>query len=193
MKKYVIALLGVGSVAVAGMGAAVAAVPDGDGLINGCYSESSRILRVVETASGHSDNCRSDEAPLSWNQVGPQGEQGPRGEQGEQGAQGEQGEPGLQGDPGEPGASGLSGYQSVEGGSAGGGDLSTQVLCPPDKRPISGAPSFVTPPGNGHLVTLRGARLIRENDRWGYKASTVVESAPVSHALRLVVICAFVS
>ena len=63
------------------------------GEINACAKDSNGSLRIVSSA----DDCRNNETFLSWNIVGPQGEQGPQGEPGPQGEQGPQGEPGVLG------------------------------------------------------------------------------------------------
>ncbi len=49
-------------------------------IINGCVSKNGTLKIVAD-----STDCSSRETPISWNQVGPEGE------------------PGLQGEPGEPG------------------------------------------------------------------------------------------
>lgn len=92
--------------------AATAAVPAEDGVIDGCYVNSSGTLRVIDPEA---EQCRNGETPISWNQQGPQGPQGPQGIQGEQGPpgpagpQGEQGQPGADGQDGKDGAAGPPG------------------------------------------------------------------------------------
>jgi type VI protein secretion system component Hcp len=61
---------------------AFAAIPDGGGVINGCYEKGSGKLRVTDTQTGKPKACAADEVPLSWNQQGPQGPQGEPGPQG---------------------------------------------------------------------------------------------------------------
>jgi hypothetical protein len=53
--------------------------------------------------------CRPSETPVSWNQQGPAGPQGPQGDPGPQGPQGDPGPQGPQGDPGPAGPSGALG------------------------------------------------------------------------------------
>jgi hypothetical protein len=72
---------GVGAVAFA---MAHAAIPDGSGVIHGCYRNHDGSLRVVDDPT----TCKHDETALSWNQTGPQGPQGPVGAPGPQGPQG---------------------------------------------------------------------------------------------------------
>jgi hypothetical protein len=80
-----------GALAIVGAVAlAQAAIPDGSGVIHGCYKNSTGDLRVVDDP----DTCKSNETALQWGQTGPQGPQGEQGEEGEQGPQGEQGPPG---------------------------------------------------------------------------------------------------
>lgn len=89
----------------------VVAAVGGDGTIDGCYSQRTGALRVVDDGA----TCGKGELPIAWNKegtVGPEGPVGPQGEPGEPGLQGdpgEPGEPGLQGEPGEPGAPGPQG------------------------------------------------------------------------------------
>jgi hypothetical protein len=65
-------------------GAAWAAIPDGNGLINGCYQKNVGNLRVVSSTS----SCRTSELPIVWNRAGT---------------------PGVKGDPGLPGPDGRDG------------------------------------------------------------------------------------
>ena len=73
--------------AVALAGAAVAAIPDGDGVIHACRKVDGGALRVVARASA----CRSGERALAWNRRGAAGPPGPAGPKGATGAQGPQG------------------------------------------------------------------------------------------------------
>lgn len=105
----------------AGAAVAVGSIPGSNGIITGCYVntvtnvdlEHYGDLRVIDPTktsplgAGPSDEnaCRSNEASITWNQKGPQGETGPKGETGPaggQGAPGSQGTPGGQGAPGTP-------------------------------------------------------------------------------------------
>lgn len=87
-------------------GIARAGVIDDDGIVHGCYSANTGLLRVIDPAD---TTCRPGEVPIEWAQrgpAGPQGEPGPQGLQGERGPQGPQGEPGPPGPEG-PTASNL--------------------------------------------------------------------------------------
>ena len=80
-------------------------------VINACVNKKTGALRIVSEPS----KCRRVEAPLSWNQSGPQGETGPAGPPGPQGVQGPQGTPGPKGEPGEAGPPGPAGPQGPPG------------------------------------------------------------------------------
>lgn len=106
--------------------------PVNAGTIYGCYNVHTGALRVELPGKP----CLTDpkygerqEAVLTWNQQGPQGDQGPRGDQGPKGdpgpvgPRGPKGDPGPQGPPGpagvgpqgEPGAKGDPGPQGLPG------------------------------------------------------------------------------
>jgi hypothetical protein len=91
-----------------GAGIAAASIPDGGGVIHGCYRTQTGGLRVIDTGAG--DRCRAGENALAWNQQGPKGDQG---------AQGPPGPQGPQGDPGPPGSGSPTVYQ---------GDIKNQSL-----------------------------------------------------------------
>ena len=95
-------LTAVAALAVAGI--AYASIPDGSGVIHGCYSKPSKpgtppgSLRVVDTGAGQS--CDANEMPLTWNQQGQRGAtglQGPRGSTGQAGPTGPSGSAGAAG------------------------------------------------------------------------------------------------
>jgi hypothetical protein len=69
----------VGGTVIATMGimiGALAAIPDSNGIIHGCYNPTKGYkLRVIDTAK--TQRCPSGQIALDWNQQGPQGEQGP--------------------------------------------------------------------------------------------------------------------
>src|SRR5437879_3725406 len=79
------AALGVIVGALAAGGIAYASIPDGSGVIHGCYKTIGGSLRVIDTGSGGA--CNAGETPLGWNQTGPRGPTG---------LQGAQGPPGLE-------------------------------------------------------------------------------------------------
>lgn len=85
-----ILLLGVGTVA----GAAIAASPVSNGVINGCYTAkaSSGSHALVLQDSGTS--CPHGDKAITWNQKGPAGATGATGPQGSAGSTGPQGPPG---------------------------------------------------------------------------------------------------
>lgn len=86
-------------------GVAYATIPDGSGVIHGCYARSGGSLRVIDAGV---TNCSSKETALDWNMAGVQGPAGPQGAPGPQGAAGPQGQPGPAGPTGPQGPSGLS-------------------------------------------------------------------------------------
>src|SRR5215475_2015551 len=102
--------------AVAAGGAALAAIPDSNGVINGCYQKNVGNLRVIDPSAG--DSCRPSEVPISWSQTGPTGPQGPKGDTGATGPQGPKGDTGAigpQGPQGPKGDTGLTGPQGPAG------------------------------------------------------------------------------
>jgi hypothetical protein len=54
------------AVAAVAAGIAYSAIPTGAGVINACYGDGSRLLRVVDADAG--ERCRQEERPLSWQQ-----------------------------------------------------------------------------------------------------------------------------
>jgi hypothetical protein len=114
-------------------GAALAAVPDGSGVIHGCFSpngakaKGGTALYLVDSAS---TTCSNGQAPLNWNQTGPQGPQGIQGPQGNQGPQGIQG-------PAGPAGTTSAGYATTSGFNpitlpSGGGNVLVASLTVPD-------------------------------------------------------------
>ena len=107
MSKSKLAAVVVAIAAVAAGSAAFAAIPDGGGLIHGCYDKQSGQLRVTDTATNQPKTCTNKELALNWNQQGPQGIQGL------QGPKGDKGDPGVAGRPGDPGPQGPAGPTDV--------------------------------------------------------------------------------
>jgi hypothetical protein len=81
-------------------GVSFASIPDGSGVIHGCYQTkgTAHALKVIDSAVTQS--CPKGYTSLDWSQTGPQGAQGPQGTQGTQGATGAQGPAGPQGPEG---------------------------------------------------------------------------------------------
>lgn len=71
--------------AVVGVSAALAAIPDGSGMIHGCYSpngataQNGTALNIIDSVQA---SCSKGQQPISWGQTGPQGPQGIQGPQG---------------------------------------------------------------------------------------------------------------
>ena len=72
-------------VALAAATVASATIPDGSGVIHGCYGRSGGTLRVIDNSVV---NCRQTETSLTWNQSGPKGATGPQGPAGSTGPAG---------------------------------------------------------------------------------------------------------
>jgi hypothetical protein len=79
MKIRVAKGIGVLVVVAAAIGAgalAYAAIPDGSGVIHGCYANRDGSLRVIDPSAGGTCDSRKETA-LDWSQTGPQGPPGP--------------------------------------------------------------------------------------------------------------------
>jgi hypothetical protein len=75
-KKLIAGIVAI--VAIAASTTAFAAIPDGSGVIHGCYDTKTGTLRVIDSGSnGFSLSCAPKEAGLTWNQQGPKGDPGP--------------------------------------------------------------------------------------------------------------------
>ena len=83
-KKLVVGLVAI--VAVAAGTTAFAAIPDGNGVIHGCYDTKTGALRVIDTpTNGFSLSCAPREDGLTWSQQGPKGDRGDKGDKGDPG------------------------------------------------------------------------------------------------------------
>ncbi len=155
-------------------------IPGPDGVIHGCFKRSGGTLRVIDPSI---ETCGSNENPLSWGQVGPQGETG------------------ATGATGEAGAPGISGYETVSrsqdhsaGTVAGGG-----VYCPTGKVPLGGG-AGVSEPGDDDASFFSAASVdmafpLSDAGGVGWGASFVPNpSLLVSEAYTATVyaVCAFV-
>jgi len=76
-----IAPIALGVMAVGGI--AYATIPDGNGVIHGCYKKSGGTLRVIDASV---TNCDKTETALTWGQSGPPGAPGTPGVDGADGA-----------------------------------------------------------------------------------------------------------
>jgi hypothetical protein len=97
--KTLLAALALAAVAAAGAGIARSTstepIPDANGVIHACYKKPIGEVKIVYSAA----NCGAGQAPIEWNQAGPQGPKG---------------DPGPQGPPGPPGAAGGADVQAFE-------------------------------------------------------------------------------
>src|SRR5438876_5169667 len=69
-----------GVAAAAGAGVSYAAIPAGNGVINGCFNKNSGALRVTDPQTNQPAGCSTKETALAWNQQGlpgPKGDPGP--------------------------------------------------------------------------------------------------------------------
>jgi hypothetical protein len=116
--------------AVFGIATAVqASIPDGSGVIHGCYGKPGTPqkgqLRVINTGIG--EVCRYYENPLDWNQTGPTGPTGPRGATGPTGPKGPTGARGPTGPKGSTGPTGPSNATSAKANLVSIGTTATTV------------------------------------------------------------------
>jgi hypothetical protein len=70
--------------------AAIASIPDSEGVIHGCYQQKTGSLRVIDSSAA---TCRPHEVAIEWNRTGPQGPAGPQGPVGPTGPAGSTGLP----------------------------------------------------------------------------------------------------
>jgi hypothetical protein len=80
-------------------------------VIHACVKSSNGSIRIVEAGS----TCKSNESPLNWNLIGPEGPTGPSGPLGPSGPQGPSGSLGAIGPTGPVGPRGDSGASGAQG------------------------------------------------------------------------------
>ena len=85
----------------------MAAIPDAQGVIHGCYAKSGGQLKVIDTAKG--EKCPPGYTALDWNK------QGIAGTNGTNGANGIDGIDGIDGEDGAPGKDGTNGIDGIDG------------------------------------------------------------------------------
>ena len=119
---------------------AYATVPDGNGVIHGCYGKPGTPqkgeLRVRDASQG--EQCRFYENTLDWNQTGPTGATGPPGPTGATGPTGVTGPPGATGPTGPSGVAGISLIRTVWPVQTSGVGLVFHTDCPAGKIAIDG-------------------------------------------------------
>jgi hypothetical protein len=129
--------IAVAALVVATAGVTYAAIPDAKGQINGCYSDTRGLLRVVDDGVA----CESTEKALAWSQTGPAG---PPGAAGATGATGPQGATGAAGPAGL-----VRAYTYI------GSDKAKEVpdgFMPPGRIPKTAVASLGVPFGLYHVV-----------------------------------------
>jgi hypothetical protein len=123
--------------------AGFAATQSSSGMVHGCYSRKTGVLRRIP-ATGQ---CQIGERSLNWNMEGAQGASGaigPQGLQGDTGPQGPQGDTGPQGPQGDTGPQGPQGDTGPQGLQ---GDPGTSPPAQPPPPPSNF--SIFHPPGSG--------------------------------------------
>jgi hypothetical protein len=93
MRKWLIAAAAAVALLLLGGGIAYASIPGPDGVVHGCYKNSTGMLITIDSAAA----CPTGYTALNWNQTGPQGPAG------------------TDGTNGTDGANGVSGYEVVQG------------------------------------------------------------------------------
>jgi hypothetical protein len=83
-RRNLVAYVALGISLAATAGVAYSAIPDGNGVIHGCYTSATGALRVIDTEA--SGTCRGGETALDWNQKGLPGARGSQGAQGPPGS-----------------------------------------------------------------------------------------------------------
>lgn len=152
--RVLIALL---AAVLAGIGTAVAlaAIPDSNGVIHGCYTTASGSLRVVDASS----ECFVTETPLDWGAEGPAG---PTGSQGPQGVAGPAGSQGPAGPQGATGADGVIGPTGPAGPAGPEGDLGPTGPAGADGLPgVAGAQGPQGPIGPSDAFASSTVRAVR--------------------------------
>jgi hypothetical protein len=159
-------------------GIAYAAIPDGGGAINGCYSNKDGTLRVIDSAAGQSCDTKKETA-ISWSHTGPQGIAGPAGPQGLAGAVGAVGPVGTEGPAGPAGPVGPSNAYTNYGENQTIGDgltrTVTSVTLPPGSYTLSASVDiFATDYDNddGSLITCS---FVSAGDLHGHEAIASVQ------------------
>ncbi len=145
--RYVV--VGVIGFLLGGVGGVFAAgtIPGPGGVIQGCFQKNNGQLRVVVDPT----QCRNDEVPLSWNQVGPQGPTGAKGDAGATGATGAAGPTGPTGATGATGPTGPTGPTGATGptgptGPVGPTGTTGATPLPPPIIPLPIIPPPIIPP-----------------------------------------------
>ncbi|MFL5680490.1 MAG: hypothetical protein ACJ77B_07810 [Chloroflexota bacterium] len=121
----------------------------GDGDIDGCYSQKSGDLRVVDDGAP----CAKGEIAIKWAQRGPQGIPGPSGIPGATGATGAAGPTGAPGPTGAAGATGVPGPTGATGAPG-----ATGVPGPTGVPGATGAPGATGEPGPSGVPGEKGDR-----------------------------------
>jgi hypothetical protein len=142
-----------------------------DGLLHGCVSNRTGVLRLVTSSSScqrrttHGKHRNPGETAINWNQAGPQGLQGLQGLQGipgVQGTQGAQGSQGVQGPPGNDSATHIVVRTTSFTGVAG----QTAAICNPGERAVGGGVGRSNDSAGPADVVRRSAPVIGTSASW---------------------------
>jgi len=126
-KKLTILVAGVAAALVAAS-IGLASIPDGNGVIHGCFSKSGGAVRVIDAGN---TTCKDGETSLNWNQQGVAGAPGAQGPAGPAGAAGPIGPVGPMGAKGDTGAAGPIGPAGPAGATCAKGDTGAAGLAGP--------------------------------------------------------------
>jgi hypothetical protein len=151
VNRYTVALAGAATAVLLGTAAIATAAADAPTTIDACRDIRHGLVRIVFDENA----CRKNEAHISWDLQGPQGQQGPAGPAGAQGPKGDQGPAGPKGDPG----GGLASVNELEGkgcttfdGAAGHVDVSASATDLIMLTCEAGGSQPPPPSGSDHLV-----------------------------------------
>jgi hypothetical protein len=155
-RKLVVSLVAV--IAVAATSAAFASIPDSNGVIHTCFSQSQGTWRPIDPDAGQ--KCKSGDKQLDVNQKGVKGDIGP------------------QGPAGPAGKDGVSGYESAANNTSSNSDDDKTVVaqCSPGKKVVGGGGSVTgdlagapAPPEVAIYYTALGS-----SGSWEVKAHEIV-------------------
>jgi hypothetical protein len=158
--NLVAAMVGAMAATVVAGGIAVAAIPDGGGVVRACYGERAQACHPTK------------ELTLSWNQRGVPGDAGPAGPPGPAGPQGDPGPPGAQGPQGEAGppgppgpAGGSDATVTTQTATVGGGTFTTVIAaCPAGTSVVAGG--YSVPDAAGGLLDVLQDRPLGDQTGW---------------------------
>lgn len=183
MRYLIIAVAGAIAIAAGGTAIALASIPDGQGVIHGCYTVKTGALRVIDAGKGQ--KCATGQKALNWNQKGVRGPAGPAGVSGYAVAKCTIGEDGSANFIVVSSSGGTCSTTTRSAGNAG----QALLVCPTGDKAISA--SSATAAGNGILAAF-DPMLNADDTGYQYVVGTQV-SNPISATTEIEVTCASVS